>query len=77
MPAHKSSSKSSRPLSHHFTTVTPLSKTIAFILFISLPFLGFFIGVKYGEMRAMTEEQENHISTYLQQAPTLTPHREF
>lgn len=31
------------------TTVTPLSKFIAFILFICLPFIGFYLGVKYGK----------------------------
>lgn len=69
-----------RPMSHHFTTVTPLSKTIAFILFITLPFLGFFLGVKYGEMRAAVEEQENHLGTFLQQVqptPSQTPYRQF
>lgn len=30
-----------------FTKVTPFSKTIALILFISLPFIGFFLGIKY------------------------------
>lgn len=29
------------------TTVTPLSKTIALILFIALPFLGFVLGMQY------------------------------
>lgn len=30
-----------------FTTVTPLSKTLAFILFIALPFAGFYLGMEY------------------------------
>ena len=34
-------------LSKKYTTVTPLSKTIAFILFISLPFIGFYLGMQY------------------------------
>jgi hypothetical protein len=34
-------------LSKQYTTVTPLSKTIALILFIALPFIGFFLGMKY------------------------------
>lgn len=29
------------------TTVTPLSKTIAFLLFILLPFIGFYLGMHY------------------------------
>lgn len=72
--------KSARPLSQHFTKVTPLSKTIAFILFIGLPFLFFFIGVQYGEMRAATEQQEHQINTYLQQAqptPSVVPQRQY
>lgn len=34
-------------LSKKYTTVTPLSKTIALILFIALPFLGFYLGMEY------------------------------
>lgn len=34
-------------LSKKYTTVTPLSKTIALILFISLPFIGFYLGMQY------------------------------
>jgi hypothetical protein len=34
---------------HHFTTVTPLSKALAMILFIALPFIGFILGNRYGE----------------------------
>lgn len=35
-------------MTEHFTTVTPVSKLIAFILFILLPLLGFVFGYKYG-----------------------------
>ena len=35
------------PLSKTFTTVTPLSKSIALILFVSLPFIGFYLGAKF------------------------------
>ena len=35
--------------SDYFTSVTPFSKLIAFILFISLPFIGFLIGYKMNE----------------------------
>ncbi len=34
-------------LPSYLTKVTPLSKTLALILFILLPFLGFYLGVKY------------------------------
>jgi hypothetical protein len=33
----------------HFTTVTPLSKFLAMLLFISMPFAGFGLGVKYAK----------------------------
>lgn len=29
------------------TTVTPLSKAIAFLLFIIMPFIGFYLGMEY------------------------------
>lgn len=34
-------------LPNSFTTVTPLSKIIAAVLFITFPFLGFYLGVQY------------------------------
>ncbi len=37
-------------LPKELTTVTPLSKTLALILFIVLPFIGFFVGVRYETM---------------------------
>lgn len=36
-----------RPLSYNFTKVTPLSKSLALIVFIILPFIGFYMGMKY------------------------------
>lgn len=35
------------PKPNPYTTVTPLSKALALVLFISLPFLGFYLGFKY------------------------------
>ncbi|GEM_PF-6523989 len=35
------------PLPKSFTTVTPLSKALAMILFITLPFIGFYFGINY------------------------------
>ena len=35
------------PLPKSFTAVTPLSKTLAMILFILLPFIGFCLGIQY------------------------------
>ena len=72
--------KKKRRISHHFTTITPLSKTLAFILFIGLPLLGFFLGVKYGELRAVAEQQEDHMQMFMMQAqptPSQTPYRQF
>ena len=34
-------------LPNSFTTVTPLSKTLAMLLFVSLPFIGFILGINY------------------------------
>ncbi len=34
-------------LSKKYTTVTPLSKILALILFIALPFIGFYLGMLY------------------------------
>lgn len=36
------------------TTVTPLSKAIALLIFIILPFIGFILGMKYQQMRDFT-----------------------
>lgn len=33
-----------------FTTVTPISKFIAMLLFITLPFAGFYLGIQYGKI---------------------------
>lgn len=72
--------KKKRSISHHFTTITPLSKTLAFILFIGLPLLGFFLGVKYGELRAVAEQQEDHMQMFMQQAnptPSESPQVQY
>ena len=42
-------------LPKEFTTVTPFSKTVALILFISLPLLGFFLGMRYREVQKQTQ----------------------
>jgi hypothetical protein len=38
-------------LPRQLTTVTPLSKTIAVLLFIFLPFVGFYLGMKYQQLK--------------------------
>lgn len=37
-------------LPHYLTRVTPFSKTLAFILFITLPIFGFLLGIQYQKM---------------------------
>lgn len=38
------------PKSNQFTTVTPLSKILALIVFIAFPFVGFVLGIRYQKM---------------------------
>jgi hypothetical protein len=50
------------------TTVTPLSKALAMILFIALPFIGFYLGMKYQQQiminpPVVSEVQKNIIPT--------------
>lgn len=50
-------------LPKELATVTPLSKTLAMILFIALPFIGFYFGMRYQSMVDLNkQEQENIIS---------------
>ncbi len=37
-------------LPKELTTVTPLSKTLAFVVIVTIPFLGFFFGIKYDQL---------------------------
>jgi hypothetical protein len=42
-------------IKQQFTTVTTFSKIVAGILFIALPFIGFYLGMQYGkEIKALT-----------------------
>jgi len=54
-------------LRRFFTTVTPLSKTLAISLFVSLPFLGFYLGYQYKKSITIPETQqvveENKVAT--------------
>ncbi|MFS8159375.1 MAG: hypothetical protein ACMG6E_04020, partial [Candidatus Roizmanbacteria bacterium] len=38
-------------LSPIYTKVTPFSKLLAMVLFVTLPFIGFFFGVQYGKLQ--------------------------
>lgn len=44
-------------LSKKYTTVTTFSKTIALILFIALPFIGFYLGMQY--QKGLDQSLEN------------------
>lgn len=44
-------------LPKYFTTVTPFSKALAMILFIALPFVGFWFGVKYQTVNKIVTTQ--------------------
>lgn len=52
------------------TTVTRLSKRLALILFIALPFLGFLFGMKWQEM---LDSQNQQATTFEHVAPHPTP----
>ncbi len=60
---------SNRKLPKSLTTVTTLSKTIAMILFITLPFLGFYLGFQYSYVL----NQANQIQEINMQKPVPTP----
>ncbi len=51
------------------TTVTPFSKTLAMILFILLPFLGFYLGMKYQQQVTIPSSTVSEV----QKVPSLTP----
>lgn len=61
------------------TTITPLSKAIALILFVALPFIGFCIGFNLGANKVTTPSSyKNNRSPYLMQRMMVeqeTPYR--
>jgi len=59
-------------LPKELTTVTPLSKYFAMILFITLPFIGFMLGIRYQEMIGLQTKQEE-IIVFVKPSPTPTP----
>lgn len=62
-----------RNLPQELTTVTRLSKTLAVILFLALPFVGFFIGMQYQQaFDAATEQNSAPIIQY-QPVPSISP----
>ena len=61
-----------------FTTVTPLSKTLAFMLLITLPFAGFYLGMQYQQQIdqdtvLLAQTQVKSISKL--PSPTITPNK--
>lgn len=53
------------------TTVTPLSKTVAFIVIIALPFIGFLFGIKYQKSISRLGDIGNEISKTNTLSPTI------
>jgi hypothetical protein len=51
------------------TTVTPFSKALAMILFIALPFLGFYLGTKYSSLLNQSSQSQQ---TVVQKSKTIT-----
>lgn len=45
-------------LPESLTTVTPFSKLVALVLFILLPFMGFYLGMKYNQLLQRTVVSE-------------------
>ena len=62
---------------HHFITVTPLSKLLAMLLFIALPFVGFWMGVEYGKSAKSSNltytEDKSAPDSVKYKAPEATP----
>ncbi len=56
-----------------WTTVTPFSKTLAFVLFITLPFVGFYLGMKYQQGSSLSNYQSQPISLTPTVVPTVLP----
>ena len=61
------------PLPKSFTTVTPLSKTLALILFILLPFMGFYAGMKFQQSMEPTGEFPRPIQQACTQEAKICP----
>lgn len=61
-------------LAEPFTKVTPLSKFITLILFVSLPFAGFYLGFKYNQLTNVdsAEKMPNCPTKYIVH-PTVVP----
>lgn len=64
-------------LPQSFTTITPLSKIIAIVLFVTLPFIGAYVGYKFGKstvipVTCVTETKPANIPTKEVITPTIS-----
>lgn len=61
-------------LPKELTKVTPLSKYLAMILFLALPFVGFFLGMQYQELIDLYNRQQVDVyPSTIKRYPTPTP----
>lgn len=60
-------------LSKTWTTVTPLSKTIALILFIALPFIGFYLGYNFKQLTIPSTYTKESFITSSSSTHTVSP----
>lgn len=60
------------PKTNPFTTVTPFSKVLALVLFIALPFVGFWLGIKYQSLSNVSSPSSPAINSSKPQA-LVTP----
>lgn len=61
-------------LPKEITTVTLLSKTLAFVMFLTLPFIGFGLGMRYQQMTTLSQIRKNEEQTNtIKRVPTPTP----
>lgn len=60
-----------------FTTITPLSKTLALALFILLPVLGFYLGTQYKTASVTTIEETPSKSTQQTNSNKVPPENEY
>ncbi len=64
---------SSKAFPKYFATVTPLSKFLAAIIFIILPFFGFYLGIKYGVLISSGKSAAKPVFINKIVVATLTP----
>ena len=60
-------------LPKELTTVTRLSKSLAVIVFLAFPFIGFFLGLRFQEMLYLAKGQEMEENLSIPRVPTSTP----